>query len=231
MFGKGKSAGDGWKAQPPQRSSLERSTTALQPLQTISSLGSEMTVVGRIICKGILKVYGLVEGEVSASNALIADGARIQGDIVAEELTVAGRVKGDIYALRVKLQATAVVEGDIFHRSLSMDEHAWFEGCSRPEHNPPEPRSYIRAESAKPQPQVLVAFADKRQFRGKTNDEEQNQAGGRGLHLFLAACVAIIIIGVMSHFALSALQRPTGLAYTADGVRIDPAWIGPSTQP
>ena len=126
MFGKGKSAGDGWKAQPPQRSSLERSTTALQPLQTISSLGSEMTVVGRIICKGILKVYGLVEGEVSASNALIADGARIQGDIVAEELTVAGRVKGDIYALRVKLQATAVVEGDIFHRSLSMDEHAWF---------------------------------------------------------------------------------------------------------
>jgi hypothetical protein len=164
---------------------------------------------------------------------LIANGARIRGDIVAEEMTVAGRVKGDIYALRVKLQGTAVVEGDIFHRSLSMDEHARFEGCSRPEDDPPEPRPYIRVESAnpQPQPQALVAFADKEQFRGKPNEEEQNQAGGTGIHVFIAACVAIIIISVTSHFVLSALQQPTGLAYTTDGVRIDPSWIRSLTQP
>jgi cytoskeletal protein CcmA (bactofilin family) len=233
MFGKGKSAGEGWKAQPPQRLTLSRSATALQPLQTISSLSSEIRVVGKIVCKGVLKIYGLVEGEVIAANALIAKGARIQGDIVAEELTVAGRVEGDIYALRVKLQGTAVVEGDIYHRSLSMDEHARFEGCSRPENNPPEPRSYIKAESANPhpQPQALVAFADKGQFRGKTNEEERSQAGGKGMHAFLAACVAIIAIGVMSHFALSALQQPAGLAYSTDNVRIDPSWTGPSAQP
>jgi cytoskeletal protein CcmA (bactofilin family) len=233
MFGKGKSAGEGWKAQPPQRLTLSRSATALQPLQTISSLSSEIRVVGKIVCKGVLKIYGLVEGEVIAANALIAKGARIQGDIVAEELTVAGRVEGDIYALRVKLQGTAVVEGDIYHRSLSMDENARFEGCSWPEDNSPEPRSYIEAESANPHPQLqaLVAFADKGQFRGKTNEEERSQAGGKGMHAFLAACVAIIAVGVMSHFVLSALQQPTGLAYTTDGVRIDPVWIEPSTKP
>ena len=233
MFGKGKSAGEGWKAQPPRRSALARSTTALQQFQTISSLSSEIRVVGKIVCKGVLKTYGLVEGEVIASNAWIADGARIQGDIVAEELTVAGRVEGDIHALRVKLQGTAVVEGDVFHRSLSMDEHARFEGCSRPEDNPPEPRSYIEAESAnlQPQSQALVAFDDKGRFRRKTNEEERNQAGGKGTHAFLAACVAIIAVGVMSHFALGALQQPTGLVYTTDGARIDPVWIEPSTQP
>jgi cytoskeletal protein CcmA (bactofilin family) len=232
MFGKGKSAGEGWKAQPPQRLTLSRSATAL-PLQTISSLSSEMTVVGKIVCKGVLKIYGLVEGEVIASNALIAEGAGIQGDIVAEELTVAGRVEGDIYALRVKLQGTAVVEGDIYHRSLSMDEHARFEGCSWPENNTPEPRSYIKAESAnpQPQPQALVAFADKGQVRGKTNEEERSQVGGKGMYAFLAACIAIIAVGVMSHFALSALQQSTGLAYTTDSVRIDPVWIEPSTKP
>jgi hypothetical protein len=80
-----------------------------------------MTVVGKIICKGVLKIYGLVEGELIASNALIADGAQIHGDIVAQELSVGGRVKGNIHALRVKLQSTAIVEGDIFHRSLSID--------------------------------------------------------------------------------------------------------------
>ena len=231
MFGKGKSAGEGWKARPPQRLVLARSTTALQSLQAISSLSSEMTVVGKIVCKGLLKIYGLVEGEVSASNALIAHGARIQGDIVAEELTVAGRVEGDIYALRVKLQGTAHVEGDTYHRSLSMDEHARFEGCSWPENNPPEPRSYIEVESAnpQPQPQVLVAFADKGQFRGKTNEEERNN--GKGMHAFLAACIAIIAIGVMSHFVLSALQQPTGVVYTTAIVRIDPGWIEPPTRP
>jgi cytoskeletal protein CcmA (bactofilin family) len=192
-----------------------------------------MTVVGKIVCKGHLKIYGFVEGEVSASNALIAHGARIQGDIVAEELTVAGRVEGDIYALRVKLQGTAVVEGDIYHRSLSMDEHARFEGCSWPENNPPEPRSYIEVESANPQPQTqtLIAFADKVQFRRKTNEEERNQVGGKGMHAFLAACTAIIAIGVMSHFVLSALQQPTGVAYTTAIVRIDPGWIEPPTRP
>jgi len=186
MFGKGKSAGEGWKARPPQRSVLARSTTALQSLHAISSLSSEMTVVGKIVCKGVLKIYGLVEGEVSASNALIAHGARIQGDIVAEELTVAGRVEGDIYALRVKLQGTAHVEGDIYHRSLSMDEHARFEGCSWPENNPPEPPSYIEVESAnpQPQPQVSVVFADKGQFRSKTNEE-----GRRKGHARLSCCV------------------------------------------
>ena len=129
MFGKGKSAGEGWKAQSPQRSALARSTAGLQQFPTISSLSSKIRVVGKIVCKGALKIYGLVEGEVIASNALIAEGARIQGDFIADELSVAGRVEGDIYALRVKLQGTAVVEGDIFHRSLSMDEHARFEGC------------------------------------------------------------------------------------------------------
>ena len=156
---------------------------------------------------------------------MIAHVARIQGDIVAEELTVAGRVEGDIYALRVKLQGTADVEGDIYHRSLSMDEHARFEGCSWPENNPPEPRSYIEVESANPQPQsqpqVLVAFADKGQLRGKTHEEERNQVGRKGVHAFLAACIAIIAFGVMSHFAPSALQQPTGVAYTTAIVRIE----------
>jgi hypothetical protein len=82
-----------------------------------------------------------------------------------------------------------------------------------------------------PQPQALVAFADKGQFTGETNEKERNQAAGRGMSAFLAACVAIIAIGAISYFALSALQQPTGLAYAADDVRIDPSWIERSTKP
>jgi cytoskeletal protein CcmA (bactofilin family) len=59
----------------------------------------------------------------------------VEGDIVAEELTIGGRVKGTIHANRVKLNSTAVVEGDIYHRSLAIEENAQFEGMSRRQEN------------------------------------------------------------------------------------------------
>ncbi len=103
MFRKDKSVADDWRVQPLQRSAVTQPAAMLHPSETISSIGSEMAVIGKIICKGVLKIYGLVEGEVVASNVLVADGAQIQGDIVAEEVTIGGRVKGNIRALRVKL--------------------------------------------------------------------------------------------------------------------------------
>jgi cytoskeletal protein CcmA (bactofilin family) len=54
----------------------------------------------------------------------------------AQDVTVSGRVKGAIRAIRVKLQNGGVIEGDIFHRSLSIDENSQFEGCSRRVENP-----------------------------------------------------------------------------------------------
>jgi len=44
------------------------------------------------------------------------------------------------------------------------------------------------------------------------------------MRAFLAACLAIVVIGAGSYFALSTLQQPTGVAYTTDGARISPQW-------
>ena len=67
---------------------------------------------------------------------MIGDGARIEGSVIAQNVTVCGRVKGTIRAVRVKLQNGGAVEGDIFHRSLSIDENSLFEGSSRRVENP-----------------------------------------------------------------------------------------------
>src|SRR6516162_4675964 len=215
MFGKAKSVGEDWSAArvpPLQRSAIAQPAATLHPSEAISSISSEMTVVGKIICKGIIKIYGFVEGELSASNAMIADSARIDGDIVAEELTIGGRVKGNIYALRVKLQDTAVVEGDIYHRSLSIDENACFEGWSRPEDNLPEPPSTLEVSSdLPPERQTLFAFDEK----GESSGEELYQPRGRGTRVFLASCIAAIAISVVGYFALRA---------------IDPSWIWRSAE-
>ena len=94
-----------------------------------SCIGSDMSIVGNIECKGPAQVFGRIKGEVRASDLQISDGAQVEGNVIAQAVTVCGRVKGTIRADRVKLQNGGAVEGDIFHRTLSVDENSQFEGC------------------------------------------------------------------------------------------------------
>jgi cytoskeletal protein CcmA (bactofilin family) len=118
---------------------------ASQP-EAASSISSGLSIIGKIIGHGALTIFGRVEGEVRASTVVIAEGAQMLGDVVAEELTVGGQIKGAIYANRVKLNSTGAVEGDIFHRTLAIDENARFEGRSRRNENPIDTASRVQTD-------------------------------------------------------------------------------------
>jgi cytoskeletal protein CcmA (bactofilin family) len=139
MFGKPKesSVNNDPAAEPAQefQRSTVAHTAAPESTEELSSISSAMTIVGKISGEGTVKILGRVEGELRASIVLIADGGQVEGDIIANELTVGGSIKGTIHASRVKLNSTAIVEGDIFHRSLTIEENARFEGSSRREDN------------------------------------------------------------------------------------------------
>jgi cytoskeletal protein CcmA (bactofilin family) len=137
MFGKaqGETAdnpGDSGSVQQLTRP-VVRNSAAANATDATSSISSGMTVIGKVNCDGTIKIFGRIEGELHGSTVVIADGAQMEGDIVAEDLTIGGRVKGTIRAKRVKLIGTADVDGDIHHRSLSIEEDARFEGSSRRE--------------------------------------------------------------------------------------------------
>src|SRR6516225_3564063 len=113
----------------PHRPSVETSATRPEPAGTghMSSIGSGMSIVGAL----------------RASDLLIGDGAQLEGNIIAQDVTICGRVKGTIRAVRVRLQGGGAVEGDIFHRSLSIDESSLFEGSSRRVENPTDVPSSV----------------------------------------------------------------------------------------
>ena len=121
----------------PQQLQQPAATKSVEPLSAdqVSTISRGMSAVGKIVGEGTVHVLGQVEGELRALTILIAEGAKVEGDVVAEELTIGGMVKGTIHANRVKLNSSAVVEGDIFHRSLSIEENARFEGSSKREDN------------------------------------------------------------------------------------------------
>ena len=148
MFGKSKDDNDQLPSaiqQPPRPAAVKPAEPG--SADQVSTISRGMTVVGKIFGEGTLNVFGQVEGELRALNVLINEGARVEGDVVAEDLTIGGQVKGAIHASRVKLNSTAVVEGDIFHRSLSIEENARFEGSSKREDNPVDA---TRAQSKRP---------------------------------------------------------------------------------
>jgi cytoskeletal protein CcmA (bactofilin family) len=133
----------------PQQHSVVEQVAATPPVPkagTSSCIGSGMSIVGNIECNGLARVFGRIEGQLSASDLLISDGAQVEGSIIAQDVTVCDRVKGTIRAARVRLQNGGMVEGDIFHKSLSIDENSQFEGSSRRVENPTEPLSSIAAK-------------------------------------------------------------------------------------
>jgi cytoskeletal protein CcmA (bactofilin family) len=76
---------------PPQVKSSALASSMPPPApETSSSIGLGLSIVGKIVGQGKLAIFGHVEGEVHASTVQIGDGAQIEGNIIAEELTVSG---------------------------------------------------------------------------------------------------------------------------------------------
>jgi len=168
MFGKAKGnshENDRLLPQAPQLQNLTPASLAESDSTEISSISPGMTVVGKISSEGTLNVLGRVEGELHASIVHISDGAQVEGDIAARELTIGGHFKGTIHANRVTLTSSAVVEGEIHHRSLAIEENAWFAGVSHPE-------QASASEVTDSAPIQLVPTDGNRQVNGSLEKEE-----------------------------------------------------------
>jgi cytoskeletal protein CcmA (bactofilin family) len=99
-------------------------------------IGEDVTIVGNIISNGKVQIEGKVQGYIFCSNLRICDGGRIAGGIVAETVTVHGRISGSIDALSVTLESNCHVEGDISYKMLKLEHGGYFEGQARRSENP-----------------------------------------------------------------------------------------------
>jgi cytoskeletal protein CcmA (bactofilin family) len=101
-----------------------------------SIISNDLRIIGqglKIISRGTLQVDGEVEGDVAGAEVIIGEEGRVTGTVAAERVIVRGRTSGVIRAMTVALQASARVEGDIHHMSLTIEQGAEFDGrCRRP---------------------------------------------------------------------------------------------------
>jgi cytoskeletal protein CcmA (bactofilin family) len=93
-------------------------------------IGKELKIVGSVTAKGLVWVYGEIDGELHCTSLVIDKGAHVSGTVAAERIVVDGKVEGPIQGGKVILKSRAQVVGDIHHQSLAIESGTFLDGRS-----------------------------------------------------------------------------------------------------
>ena len=78
---------------------------------------------------GMLFEGRFIEGRIEGDTLVVAAGARVSANIVATDITILGRVDGDVEATeRCQLRPSAELYGNVKTPRVAMDEGATFTG-------------------------------------------------------------------------------------------------------
>lgn len=91
-------------------------------------ISSDLQISGNIRTSGEIHLDGIVNGDVRAHRVVIGEGSTVEGEVLADDVVVNGRVVGKVRGLKVRLTSTARVEGDIVHKTIAIESGAHFEG-------------------------------------------------------------------------------------------------------
>jgi cytoskeletal protein CcmA (bactofilin family) len=125
---------------------------------SISTIGEDLTITGNVTAKSKLQI----DGDVHCASLVLGENSQLEGGVVADDVVVRGRLIGSIWAQRVTLQSTSHVEGDLVHKSLAVEQGAYFEGESRHSEDPLSPSQVIAVERAAARPQPAAEHPGQR---------------------------------------------------------------------
>jgi len=95
-------------------------------------VGAETTIKGDLDVKGQLNIYGSVEGQVRCdSEVYIGDSGRVNGDVLAMNVKVAGFLDGVLECGQLTILHSGKVAGEAATDSFKIEEGGQFEGNSR----------------------------------------------------------------------------------------------------
>jgi len=124
------------RAQPPKDETPSEpnlpqtgALTARQPVGFETVIGSNSTLYGELRCQSDVRIDGTFEGTLEIEgNVLVGESGKINADIHAKNVSVAGAVRGDISGKKVQLLRTARVWGNITASAITTEEGAFIDG-------------------------------------------------------------------------------------------------------
>jgi cytoskeletal protein CcmA (bactofilin family) len=101
------------------------------------TLGKALSVKGELRVREDLTVEGRIEGPVWCEDraVTVAPSAHVVGDIIARDITVFGRIAGQLLATDVvDVRAEATVTGRVVSKRFILNDGANFNGRAEPQH-------------------------------------------------------------------------------------------------
>ena len=130
---KNKSEAD--KVATPEKAEVKTPSTPATKAPP-STLSADLHVKGNLKTAGDIQIEGTVDGDIRAHLLTVGEGATVNGECVADDVIVNGRVIGRVRGLKVRLTSTARVEGDIIHKTIAIESGAHFEGSVQRQDDP-----------------------------------------------------------------------------------------------
>ncbi|NVJ70518.1 MAG: polymer-forming cytoskeletal protein [Alphaproteobacteria bacterium] len=124
---------------------------------TPSLIASDVQIEGNVTTKGELQLDGSITGDLVCGGLVMGESGSVQGTIAADNVTIRGAVKGQIRARSVRLEKSAVVEGDVIHESLSVEAGAKLTGRFAHTDNPSDAMASKSAASGDETPSFVKA--------------------------------------------------------------------------
>jgi cytoskeletal protein CcmA (bactofilin family) len=99
----------------------------------LNLIGVGTTVEGKIRSQGSMRIDGKLVGEIAVSESIaIGITGEVEGNITARNITVGGKVRGNIHAgEKLVFEGKAAIKGDVRAAKLVVDEGASFDGNCR----------------------------------------------------------------------------------------------------
>jgi len=133
----------------------------MNTVENATMIGKSVKIHGELSGSEDLVMDGELHGTIKlpGNRLTIGPAARVRGDIAAKDVVVFGRIDGDIRATgRVDVRASALMQGNIYAGSLSIEENAAFRGQVDParaqEPMPERPATVLSVPSPTPAPPV-----------------------------------------------------------------------------
>ena len=120
---------------PPAEEAIKVNKGAMRPVggkvdPPTSWVGPSMHVKGEISGNEDLLIDGSVEGlvQVDDRNLTVGTTAKVSADIIAGEVVIYGKVKGNVRASRIEIKKEGSVTGDLTTPQILIEDGAYFKG-------------------------------------------------------------------------------------------------------
>lgn len=155
-----------WKKPDPREVPEERPHVATPPRPTVAPVKAPARIGSTLFFKGELQgeedlvIEGRIEGRITMKqgNVTVGEKGRVEADIEAGSIQVAGFVKGNLTgADRVVLLESGRVEGNISARSVSLENGCHFKGSIDMQSDPGVRPGLKTASPPAPAPSIASA--------------------------------------------------------------------------